>query len=100
MADMSKEVSAVPIPSPSQVSRTSVPAGEEGDGRVPFPSGITLGQIEAWILDPSRTLEELYEVSGLVKIRCEDSCFAGQTRAAFEDVSREADTLAKAKFPG
>ncbi len=63
-------------------------------------SPVTLGQIEAWILDPLRTLEELYEVSGLVKIRCEDSCFAGQTRAAFEDVSREADTLAKAKFPG
>lgn len=80
MADMSKEVSAVPIPS-SQLAP------------------VTLGQIEAWILDPLRTLEELYEVSGLVKIRCEDSCFAGQTRAAFEEVSQEADTLTKAKFP-
>ena len=61
--------------------------------------GITLGQIEAWILDSSRTLEELYQVSGLVKLRCEDSCFAGQTRAAFDSVSQEADTLAKKKFP-
>ena len=59
---------------------------------------ITLGNVIAWLLSSTRTVDELIQVSGIVKARCEDGSFAGQVRKAFDDVTAQADAAEKAKF--
>jgi hypothetical protein len=64
----------------------------------PLDPPLSLGEVTAWVLDETRTLDELVSVSGLIKGRCEDSSFAGQTRKSFEDVEDEASKLEQEKF--
>lgn len=64
----------------------------------PLDPPLSLEEVETWVLDSARTIDELIEISGLVKTRCEDASFAGQTRRAFEDVSKEASDLERSKF--
>jgi hypothetical protein len=66
--------------------------------RTPLDPPLTLGEVEAWVLDSSRTVDELVTISGIIKGRCEDGSFAGETRKAFDDVSQEAAELERTKF--
>ena len=65
---------------------------------MPDTTTITLGNVIAWLLSSTRTVDELIQVSGIVKARCEDGSFAGQVRRAFDDVTAQADAEEKAKF--
>jgi hypothetical protein len=63
------------------------------DSKIP-----SLGEVVAWVLDPARTIDELIQISAMVKARCEDGSLAGQTQKAFADVAAEAASEEKAKF--
>lgn len=61
---------------------------------------LTLGNVEAWLMLPERTVDDLVTVSGVVKLECERRSFAGQTQLAFSASASLADTAQRAKFPG
>jgi hypothetical protein len=63
-------------------------------------NAMTIGNVTSWLMQPERTPDELIQCSAVVKMRFEDSGFAGQTRKAFEDVSAQADAAQREKFGG
>jgi hypothetical protein len=65
---------------------------------MPGGTAATVEQVNAYLLDPARTVEELTAVLGVVKARLDDASMAGQVRTAFEDASAEADAIARARF--
>lgn len=61
---------------------------------------ITIRDVNAWVLDPARTVDELLEVTGAIKGRLDADSWNGQAQRAFADATNAADEAERKKLGG
>ena len=63
-------------------------------------SPITHEQVNGWLLDSARTVDELTNVLGVVKGQLEAASMQGRTVQAFQDATQDAEAQARRRFGG
>jgi hypothetical protein len=59
---------------------------------------MTIEQVNAFLLDNSRTVEELSTLLGVIKGRLDEMSSTGETASEFADANAEFESRAKAKL--
>jgi hypothetical protein len=59
---------------------------------------ITQAQVNAWLLDSTRTVQELIDVMGVCHAQIESQSFEGQVRQTFVAASKEMDDAEVKRF--